>query len=163
MGIGVSPDDASLVLRGFETLGVRLRHSEKVALDFAAKIEGHPLVDQVLHPGTSNLSPTMRCGREISRLKRCVQHRLQRRRLPPMLPLRSTHWSICDWGVLGRYPKSGSSDVHRWFRTVTSWDGPTSCLRLSIGLEDESELWADIERLLDTLAGQAKARSNRSA
>src|SRR5690606_11618642 len=34
MGIGVSPDDASLVLRGFETLGVRLRHSERVGLNF---------------------------------------------------------------------------------------------------------------------------------
>ena len=56
MGIGVSPDDASLVLRGFETLGVRLRHSERVALDFARRIAAHPVVDQVLHPALETFS-----------------------------------------------------------------------------------------------------------
>src|SRR5690606_35799122 len=50
MGIGVSPDDASLVLRGFETLGVRLRHSERVGLAFARRLAAHPLVKRVLHP-----------------------------------------------------------------------------------------------------------------
>src|SRR5690606_28822082 len=41
-------------------------------------------------------------------------------------------------------------------RSATSWSGPNVVLRLSIGLEDEDELWADIERLLagmERLAG----------
>ncbi|RYD57806.1 MAG: cystathionine beta-lyase, partial [Verrucomicrobiaceae bacterium] len=56
MGIGISPDDASLVLRGFETLGVRLRHSDRVGLDFARKLAGHPLVDEVLHPALESFA-----------------------------------------------------------------------------------------------------------
>lgn len=37
------------------------------------------------------------------------------------------------------------------FRSATSWNGPDIILRLSIGLEDEKELWEDIERLLSVL------------
>jgi cysteine-S-conjugate beta-lyase len=33
-------------------------------------------------------------------------------------------------------------------RSVVPWHEPDLVLRLSIGLEDENELWADIERLL---------------
>ncbi|KZY43674.1 cystathionine beta-lyase, partial [Roseovarius sp. HI0049] len=51
MGIGASPDDASLVLRGFETLGVRLRHSGAVAQRFAERLSGDPMIGRVLFPG----------------------------------------------------------------------------------------------------------------
>ncbi len=36
-------------------------------------------------------------------------------------------------------------------RSVTPWTRTDVVLRLSIGLEDEAELWADIERFLQAL------------
>lgn len=45
------------------------------------------------------------------------------------------------------------------FRTATSWDGPDIILRLSIGLEDETDLWTDVKRMLETLEAHATAAS----
>lgn len=42
-------------------------------------------------------------------------------------------------------------------RAATDWSGPDLALRLSIGLEDEAELWADLERFLAALEGLVKA------
>ncbi|WP_274858130.1 PLP-dependent transferase [Sinorhizobium meliloti] len=50
LGICVSPDDASLVLRGFETLGVRMRHASEGASQLVSRIKAADIVDRVLHP-----------------------------------------------------------------------------------------------------------------
>jgi cystathionine beta-lyase len=43
------------------------------------------------------------------------------------------------------------------FRSATSWNGPDVILRLSIGLEDEEELWADLERFFSALRDRVTA------
>ena len=50
LGYGVSPEDCSLVLRGIETLPVRLDRSEANALAIARWLEDRPEVVNVLHP-----------------------------------------------------------------------------------------------------------------
>src|SRR5690606_41957192 len=50
LGIGVSPDDCVLVLRGIETLAVRLSRSSASAGTLASWLSDHPLVDRVLFP-----------------------------------------------------------------------------------------------------------------
>ena len=50
LGIGVSPDEAALALRGIETRGVRLAHVGRVALDVARRIVALPGAFRVLHP-----------------------------------------------------------------------------------------------------------------
>jgi cystathionine beta-lyase len=50
LGIGVSPDECSLALRGIETMGVRLAHVGRVSEDFARRLASLPAVDRVLHP-----------------------------------------------------------------------------------------------------------------
>lgn len=50
LGACPSPDDTYQVLRGLRTLGVRLAHQEKSALDVARWLESLPDVAQVLHP-----------------------------------------------------------------------------------------------------------------
>ena len=159
MGIGVSPDDASLVLRGFETLGVRLRHSEKVALDFAAKIEGHPLVDQVLHPALRTFPGHMLWKRDFlgsSGVFSVVFKQEAASHGATALDTLKVFAIGASWGGTRSLAAPMSIDG---FRTATSWDGPDVILRLSIGLEDENELWADVEQFLDTLAAQTTAAS----
>lgn len=155
MGIGVSPEDASLVLRGFETLGVRLRHSEKVALDFAHRLESHPLVERVLHPA----------------LETCPGHQIWKRDfsgssgvfsivfkdavsgfVSTALDTLNVFAIGASWGGTRSLAAPMSIDG---FRSAKSWAGPDVILRLSIGLEDETELWADLERLLSALESQS--------
>ena len=50
LGIGVSPDEAALALRGLETLGVRLAHIGRTALVFAERLQNFSSVERVLHP-----------------------------------------------------------------------------------------------------------------
>lgn len=50
LGMGVSPDEASLALRGMQTLGVRLDRLESSALEVAHWLKGRAEVAAVLHP-----------------------------------------------------------------------------------------------------------------
>ena len=50
MGCCSGPDDVYQVLRGLRTMGVRLAHHEKSALEIAQWLENQPGVAQVLHP-----------------------------------------------------------------------------------------------------------------
>jgi cystathionine beta-lyase len=51
LGIGVSPDDCGMVLRGIESAAVRIAHVGKVAFGLAARLEAEESIDRVLHPG----------------------------------------------------------------------------------------------------------------
>jgi len=50
LGMGASPDDCSLALRGLQTLGVRLQQLEESALAVARWCAEQPEVEVVLHP-----------------------------------------------------------------------------------------------------------------
>jgi cystathionine gamma-lyase/cystathionine beta-lyase len=51
MGTCASPFDCWLVLRGIETLAVRMRQHEKNAIKIANYLKGHPAVKRVFYPG----------------------------------------------------------------------------------------------------------------
>lgn len=156
MGIGVSPDDASLVLRGFETLGVRLRHSERVALDFARKIEAHPMVERVLHPALESFPGHALWKRDFLGSSGVFSIIFKDGASPFVAAALDTLKVFAigaSWGGTRSLAAPMSIDG---FRSATSWSGPDVILRLSIGLEDENELWADIERLLASMEAQAK-------
>ncbi len=51
MGTCASPFDCWLVLRGIETLPVRMRQHEKNAITVANYLKGHPAVERVFYPG----------------------------------------------------------------------------------------------------------------
>lgn len=150
-GIGVSPDDASLVLRGFETLGVRLRHSERVALEFARRLAAHPLVDQVLHPALETSPGHAIWARDFlgcSGVFSIVFKQAASDRVSAALDAFRLFAIGASWG--GTRSLVAPMPVTR-DRSVTPWTRPDVVLRLSIGLEDEAELWADIERFLQAL------------
>lgn len=50
IGSGVSPDECSLALRGFQTLAVRLEAIERSALTVANWLSERPEIERVLHP-----------------------------------------------------------------------------------------------------------------
>ena len=50
-GITLSPFNAWVVLKGMETLSIRMREQSARALELARWLEQHPAVERVLHPG----------------------------------------------------------------------------------------------------------------
>ncbi len=54
MGTCAAPFDCWLVLRGIETLPVRMRQHEANALAIAEYLEGHPAIKRVFYPGLSS-------------------------------------------------------------------------------------------------------------
>lgn len=160
MGIGVSPDDASLVLRGFETLGVRLRHSERVALKFARRMAEHPLVDAVLHPALESFAGHAVWKRDFLGSSGVFSMTFTDDAAPHVAAALDAFRLFAigaSWG--GTRSLVAPMPVER-FRSATAWRGPDLILRLSIGLEDEDELWADIERFLECLEKSQSAQAN---
>ncbi|WP_159949386.1 PLP-dependent transferase [Rhizobium sp. 18065] len=160
MGIGVSPDDASLVLRGFETLGVRLRHSERVALNFARRMAKHPLVDAVLHPALENFAGHAVWKRDFLGSSGVFSMTFTDEASPHVAAALDTFRLFAigaSWG--GTRSLVAPMSVER-FRSATAWGGPDLILRLSIGLEDEEELWTDIESFLANLEQRLVASVN---
>lgn len=158
MGIGVSPDDASLVLRGFETLGVRLRHSERVALDFARRLADHPLVERVLHPALETFSGHAIWKRDFlgsSGVFSVLFKNSASQHVAAALDTLKIFAIGASWG--GTRSLVAPMSING-FRSATIWSGPDVILRLSIGLEDEHELWADIERFLTSIEAQENKR-----
>jgi cysteine-S-conjugate beta-lyase len=51
LGVGVSPDDCSLVLRGMESAAVRIAHMGGNASLLAEELGSFQVIEQVLHPG----------------------------------------------------------------------------------------------------------------
>ena len=155
LGIGVSPDDCALALRGIETMGVRLAHMGRVSTDFAERLRSYRAIDQVLHPA----------------LPSCPGHELWRRdftgtsgvfsivlksgleeRLDGALSALKVFSIGASWGGTHSLiaPMSVNSD-----RLVKPWtDGPI--LRISIGLEDADDLWRDLDALLRSLERHSK-------
>lgn len=157
MGIGVSSDDATLVLRGSETLALRLRHQAEVSLRFAKRLAGHPLVAQVLHPalpGDPGHALFQRDFLGASGVFSLTFPPAMAQQVAPALDALTLFAIGASWG--GTRSLVAPMPV-RANRTATSWQGPDLALRLSIGLEDEGELWADLERFLAALEKLAKA------
>ncbi|ODR88509.1 trans-sulfuration enzyme family protein [Sinorhizobium alkalisoli] len=150
-GIGVSPDDAALVLRGMETLPVRLAYASESALQLAQIFRDHPLVDRVLFPPMPG----------------CAGHELWKRDFlgasgvfsVVFKPDVSAHLAAAldqlqvfaigaSWG--GTRSLVAPMQV-RSNRSETEWTDDDLLLRVSAGLEAREDLRADIERLLASL------------
>jgi len=149
LGMGVSPDDCSLALRGLSTLAVRLEALERSTLKVAEWLAGRPEVDRVLHPAFAS----------------CPGHAVWKRDFTGSSSIFSVLLS----------PRYSVEQVHafvdglRLFKLGWSWGGVTSLamtyprmhrlekeyhgrlVRLNIGLEETGDLIADLREGLEGL------------
>jgi cystathionine beta-lyase len=153
IGIGVSPDDCALALRGIETMGIRLAHMGRVSTDFAKRLADYAVVDRMLHPalpscpghefwkrdfaGASGVfSVVVKPGAEAK-----VEDALSGLQL----------FSIgASWG--GTHSLIAPMHVKN-DRVVTPWDDRL-IFRISIGLEHPDELWTDLDAVFRALEGR---------
>jgi cystathionine gamma-synthase len=126
-GIVAAPDPAWLLRRSLETLELRMRRHTENATEIARRLEEHPAVERVRYPGFGGLmSFDVAGGAEAAR-------RVEQ----------STR-SIKNATSLG-----GTRSV---LETRARWEGdrvPDNLIRLSVGLEDPDEIWADLEQALN--------------
>jgi cystathionine beta-lyase len=150
-GIGVSPDDCSLVLRGMETMPVRIRHSAEVATRVVSRIEGHPAVRKVLFPSHPDCPGHDIWKRDFLGVTGVFTLQLIDDTVGKVYDALDALETIsigASWG--GTRSLIAPMQV-RANRTVRPWVAEDCLLRVSIGMESEEEILKDIERLLDLI------------
>ena len=151
LGQCVSGDEATLALRGFRTLPLRMARAGESALKIAHWLKEQPLVERVLHPA----------------LPDCPGHEIWKRDFTGSSGLFGVVLNVGSRADAGRF-----CDGLHHFGIGFSWGGyeslciPTSpekirklnsfkpgglSLRLSIGLEDPDELIADLAAALERM------------
>ena len=146
LGLGVSPDDCSLVLRGLKTFELRLQHLAKSALEVATWLSRREEATAVLHPAFSD----------------CPGHEYWKRDWTGSASLFSV--------ILGNWSRDQVVtfvEALELFDIGFSWGGTNSLVityhnldrpsaelgpllvRLNIGLEDPADLIADLGQALD--------------
>jgi cystathionine gamma-synthase len=118
-----SADTAALVMRGLKTLRVRVERQTGTATLLAERLRGHPGVEKVRYPGFGGLLSFDVDG--------------------DPLPVERATRLIKNATSLGGVTTTMESR-HRWEGDRV----PVGLLRLSVGLEDADELWADLEQAL---------------
>jgi cystathionine gamma-synthase len=122
-GLSASPDSAASLLRGLQTLELRMHRHTATARELAARLERHPAVELVRYPGFGGLISFDVAGDPI--------------------PVETATRVIANQTSLGGV-RSSMESRHRWEGDRI----PVGLLRLSVGLEDVDVLWADLEQAL---------------
>lgn len=124
-GMVASADTAWLLHRGLRTLAVRFERQEATARVLADKLASHPAVQTLRYPGFSFLiSFDVADAEAAGRVERAVR-------------------VIENSTSLGAV-RSKLESRHRWEGDRI----PAGLMRLSAGLEDPEDLWADLEQAL---------------
>lgn len=153
LGSAAGPDDCYLALRGLRTLSVRLSRHQETALRIARWLEARPEVARVLHPALPACP-----GHDVWRrdftgsngLLSIVLRPVDKPALAAMLDGMRLFQLGYSWGG---YESLIVPFDPRTARTATQWPDEGPCLRLHCGLEDSSDLIADIEDGFRRLSG----------
>lgn len=151
LGYGVAADVASLVIRGLETLSVRLDQSERSALDLARWLTEHEAIETVLHPAFEGHEGHAVWKRDFLGATGVFSMVLAPWAEPFVARAVESLKLIkigASWGgthsVIAVY--NGLPN-----RTVAPWSRKGAILRLSIGLENVDDLKKDLSAALSLL------------
>jgi len=149
----LSPFNAYLILRGIQTLPLRMARHNASALVIAEHLARHPAVSWVSYPGLASHPQHELARRQMSGFGGMVCFDLAGgveagRRLMNTVRLCSLAVSLGDTRTLITHPASTTHSVVSREERLTQ--GVTDGLvRLSVGLEDVNDLIADLERGLE--------------
>jgi cystathionine beta-lyase len=151
-GYSVSPDDCYLTLRGFRTIGVRMKQQMANALRVATWLEGRNEVKRVIYPALPSDPGHAIWKRDFdgaASLFAVVLQPASERAVAALVDALELFGIGSSWGGY----ESLVSVVHAdSIRTATKWNPGGPALRLHIGLEDPEDVIADLERGFTALA-----------
>lgn len=147
-GAIAGPWEAWLALRGLRTVALRVERSQASAATLAARLAAHPAVVQVRHPSLPGDPGHRRAAEQMTGFGSVLGLR------PRGGPAAAD--AVVD-AVRLWVPATSlggvESMIERRRRFATeSPDVPADLLRLSVGIEDVDDLWADLAQALDGLA-----------
>jgi cystathionine beta-lyase len=150
--ICAGPEDVFLALRGLRTLAVRLKHHQEAALHVARWLAARPEILRVLHPALPTDPGHAMWRRDFSGasgLFSVVLKPVSQKAANAFVDALALFGIGASWGGFESLVLPFDCTA---YRTVTAWEpgGPT--LRFHIGLEDVSDLTADLERGFAALA-----------
>lgn len=151
MGLGVSPDDCALVLRGMETMPLRLAHSARGAEALIPLLQASPAVARVLWPALPDDPGHALWKRDFTAAAGVFSVLLTpgvSARLNAAMGRLKTFAIGASWGCTRSLiaPMSVAP-----FRTVRPWTQEDLILRISVGVEDITDLESDIRAFLSAL------------
>jgi methionine-gamma-lyase len=156
-GSSLSPMSCFLVLRGLKTLKIRMRQHGESALRIAALMEQHAAVSTVCYPLLPAHSQYDLARRQMRAGSGMLSFELKSgfegaTRLLDGLQLIAKAVSLGDAETLITHPAALVEARQRVIPSAKLPKGVSrSMIRLSVGLEDVEDLWADLERSLDRL------------
>ena len=162
LGIGTSPDDCALAMRGIDTVGVRLESAGRVGVELARWLSAHPLVSRVLHPALESDPGHDLWRRDFRGAPGVFSFTLSAEADPHLLQALDAleHIAIgASWG--GTHSLIAPQNVAN-LRSVRPWQGADHLLRLSVGVEAKEDLQADLARYLDDIARRLDEGSSTS-
>jgi len=130
-GIVAAPDPCALLLRGLETLDLRIHRQTESARELAERLRDHPAVATVRYPGFGGLLSFDVAGADEA-------HHVE-----------TSVRLIVNATSLG--------GVHSLLEARARWEGtrvPPGLLRLSVGLEPVEDLWADLAQALEATGAE---------
>jgi cystathionine gamma-synthase len=132
--IGAIPGtlEAWLALRGMRTLHLRVDRAESNATELARRLREHPAVDEVRYPGFGGIVSVVLVGGADA---------------ADLLTRSTTLWvhATSLGGVESTFERR-----RRWKSEPATI--PDGLVRLSVGIEDVDDLWADLAQAFDALA-----------
>lgn len=160
-GMVLSPFNAWVVLKGLETLDLRMRAQSALALDLAHWLEAHPAVARVYYPGLASHPQHALAMKQMSGVGGAVLSFDVKAGNPEQARARAFHvldalqtLSICtnlgDTKTLLTHPASTSHGKLSEAQRQAAGIGQ-GLIRVAVGLEHPQDVQADLARGLNTL------------
>ena len=142
------PFEAWLALRGLRTLALRVRQSQTSAMELALRLQSHPAVTTVRYPGLPDDPGHAVASKQMSGFGGIVAF--------DTIGTADDAEAFCDRLELVVHATS-LGGVETLIERRRRWpeerdDIPETLIRLSVGIEDVEDLWADLAQALDSIA-----------
>ena len=141
------PFEAYLALRGIRTLALRVRQAQTSALELARRLQGHPAVTVVRYPGLPDDPGHAIASRQMTGFGAIIAF--------DTIGTAKDAEAFCDRVRLVTHATS-LGGVETLVERRRRWpeerpDIPETLIRLSVGIEDVDDLWADLAAALDSI------------
>ncbi|MFE8597533.1 trans-sulfuration enzyme family protein [Archangium violaceum] len=160
MGAVLGPQDSWLLMRGMKTLALRMERHQENALRIAQWLAGHPLVEQVYHPGLESHPGHALQKRQASGNTGIFSFKLKDARLvePVLRHIQLIAFAESLGGVesLMTYPTVQThADIPEEMRRRVGVD--ERLLRYSVGIEHVDDLIADLWQAFEAARKEVRA------